>query len=600
MSESKNKFLAGLKQDAKIIRKFFHMAKILSPSCLRFMFVVALFESVTPFVSVIVPKLIIDELLGQRRIQTFFWLVGGAVAVSTTLTFITSWLRRRYMGACLELQEKCRIYLGNRIMKRDYEDLEDPELLDTKNKAVVPLLEGGIWGFYSSITNLISGVFSLAGLTALISTLNAGIILLIVLMVLINMALYQKSRAIQYELEKEQAVIHREWDYFENLTGDFSVGKDIRLYGMQELLLKKMSYLRDKIRGVISGICKKSARLDGVTRANSQLQMVFVYAYLIYRVLYKGLSIGNFTMYSSAAANFSNVLSRFFETLVWGRQAVRRAEPFLDFVDIHPRKSSEGLSTQGITQCKIEFRNVTFRYPRSNTDSLKDVSLCIEAGEKLSVVGLNGAGKTTFIKLLTRLYDPDEGEILLNGVNIREYGYEDYLKLLAVVFQDFKTFSVSIKENIALSKAGDVTDGQILDVLEKAGLARTVEALPKGADTMLYKIFDENGIEFSGGQNQKLAIARALFKDAPIVVLDEPTAALDPISEYEIYSRFNTLVGDKTAIYISHRLSSCRFCDRIVVFSDGRIVQQGTHAQLLEEETGLYCQMYQTQAKHYA
>lgn len=271
----------------------------------------------------------------------------------------------------------------------------------------------------------------------------------------------------------------------------------------------------------------------------------------------------------------------------------------MEFENIESKHTKEGKKIGNLEKVNIEFKNVSFKYPRSKEFTLKNVSIKINEGEKLSVVGLNGAGKTTFIKLLARLYEPTEGEILLNGVNINEYDYDEYMKLLSVVFQDFKLMSFSIKENIALNDFNKVKDEEIEEVLIKSGFGKDLEKLPKGINTPVYKNFDEGGIEFSGGQAQKLAIARAVYKDAPIVILDEPTAALDPKAEYEIYSKFNELIGKKTTIYISHRLSSCRFCDNIAVFQKGKLIQYGTHDELVKDKGNEYETMYSAQAQYY-
>ncbi|MDE6420792.1 MAG: ABC transporter ATP-binding protein/permease, partial [Lachnospiraceae bacterium] len=221
-------------------------------------------------------------------------------------------------------------------------------------------------------------------------------------------------------------------------------------------------------------------------------------------------------------------------------------------------------------------------------------------GEHLSVVGLNGAGKTTFVKLLCRLYDPTEGEILLDNVNIKEYDYEQYMNLFSPVFQDFKLFAFSIRDNILMGEEEkDHTNEALHALFEQVGFSDKLASLEHGMDTMLFKSFDKEGIEASGGEQQKLAIARALYKHAPVVILDEPTAALDPIAEYEIYRQFHSLVGGKTAIYISHRLSSCRFCDHIAVFSDGHVAEYGTHDTLVGKENGIYAEMFAAQAQYY-
>lgn len=272
---------------------------------------------------------------------------------------------------------------------------------------------------------------------------------------------------------------------------------------------------------------------------------------------------------------------------------------YRDFENIVSQNTKGDKSIEDIESHEIEFKNVSFRYPRSKDYALKNVSIKIHSGERLSVVGRNGAGKTTFIKLLTRLYEPSEGEVLLDGKNINEYDYKEYIKLLSVVFQDFKLLAFSIKENIALNSSCDNSEKEIINILNQAGLEEDFKKLPKGIFTSIYKNFDKEGIEFSGGQSQKLAITRAIYKNAPIIVLDEPTSALDPISEYEIYKKFDELVEKKTAVYISHRLSSCKFCDKIAVFHDGGIVQYGSHDELIQEEEQHYAKMYNAQAKYY-
>lgn len=244
---------------------------------------------------------------------------------------------------------------------------------------------------------------------------------------------------------------------------------------------------------------------------------------------------------------------------------------------------------------EIEFRNVSFSYPGSRKKVLDHVSFRFRVGEKLALVGKNGAGKTTFIKLLCRLYDPTDGEILLNGIDIKKYDYQEYQSLFSVVFQDFKLFSFELGQNVAANT--DYEEEEVYRCLEKAGIGQRVRQMKQGLKTVLYQTGD-NGVEISGGEAQKIAIARALYKDAPIIIMDEPTSALDPISEYEIYSKFDRLVCNKTAIYISHRMSSCRFCDRIIVFDEGNIRENGTHEQLLAQN-GLYSQMWKAQAKYY-
>ena len=246
---------------------------------------------------------------------------------------------------------------------------------------------------------------------------------------------------------------------------------------------------------------------------------------------------------------------------------------------------------------EVEFRNVSFRYPGTDSYALKHFSLKLTVGERMAIVGMNGSGKTTMIKLLCRLYDPQEGEILLNGVDIRKFRQDEYIRLFSVVFQDFRLLSMPLGQNVAASMETD--GGRAMEVLARAGLSERMEQMPEGLDTWLYQEIQDEGVEISGGEAQKIAIARALYKDAPFVLLDEPTASLDPLSEYEIYSRFDTMVQNKTAIYISHRLSSCRFCNDIAVFHEGRLVQRGSHEELLKDEKGKYYELWHAQAQYY-
>ena len=245
----------------------------------------------------------------------------------------------------------------------------------------------------------------------------------------------------------------------------------------------------------------------------------------------------------------------------------------------------------------VEFKDVSFRYPGSDIWALRHVNIRFKVGRRLAIVGENGSGKTTFIKLLCRLYDPQEGQILLNGIDVRKYRYDDYMRIFSVVFQDFQLICQPLGNNVAGSMVYDHTRAK--RALIDAGFGDRLATMEKGLDTVLYKNLSDDGVEVSGGEAQKIAIARALYKDAPFIILDEPTAALDPIAEAEIYSKFDEIAGDKTAIYISHRLSSCKFCDEIAVFHEGEIIQQGSHAELLADWGGKYYALWNAQAQYY-
>ena len=279
--------------------------------------------------------------------------------------------------------------------------------------------------------------------------------------------------------------------------------------------------------------------------------------------------------------------------------SARRQSSTMEFLDAESSlyKGKLPVEKRSDDAYEIEFRNVSFRYPGSETYALKNFSIKLRIGERMAVVGKNGSGKTTMIKLLTGLYDPTEGEILLNGIDIRKFDYHEYMQLFSIVFQDFSLFAFPIAKNVAASEEYDAD--KVRECLAKAGFDDSLKKFVKGIETPIDTDYDDDGVLISGGERQKVAIARALYKDSPFILLDEPTAALDPIAEFEVYSAFNEMVGSKTAIYISHRLSSCRFCNDIVVFDKGEIVQRGNHEELMCDTGGLYYSLWSAQAQYY-
>lgn len=352
------------------------------------------------------------------------------------------------------------------------------------------------------------------------------------------------------------------------------------------------SYFAKMARGV-GGI------LTAVQTILPSLLMGIVYLYVCLKAWAGAFDVGMITQYVGAVTTLSSAVTGIF---MLAAEAVGNAyylRGVFWFLDI-PNEMYQGSLTvekRADRNYEIEFRNVSFRYPGAENYALRHVSLKFQVGKRMAVVGQNGSGKTTFIKLLCRLYDPTEGVILLNGIDIRKYNYKEYMSVFSVVFQDFQLLSLSLAQNVA---AGENFDSKrVLDCLQKAGFTGIEEKFPKGLDTNIGKDFEEDGIWVSGGEGQKIAIARSLYRDAPFIILDEPTAALDPVAEYEIYSKFNEIVGDRTAVYISHRLSSCRFCDKILVFHNGEMIQQGSHEELLERQDGKYAQLWNAQAKYY-
>ena len=383
-----------------------------------------------------------------------------------------------------------------------------------------------------------------------------------------------------------------------NIFFNYRAGKVIRIFKMQEMLLKNGER---ELAGMINfyvNWLRTSRRETMENLTTSGLFTVFSYLLVVLKTISGAITVGAFTRYVGALNQFGSACASLIEyNAAIRRNAVYMGE-FLAFLDVEEKHSHGSIPVEKRDDGEYElaFEDVSFRYPGSEKYVLKNVNCRLDMKRKMAVVGRNGAGKTTFIKLLCGLYEPTEGRITLNGVDIRKYKPDEYRDLFGVVFQDFRLFSFPVWENVATGYERD--DDRLWKTLYQAGAREFVKNMPEGLETLLYKDTGE-GVEISGGEAQKLAIARALYKDGALVVLDEPTAALDPLAEAEVYARFDEMTEGKTSIYISHRMSSCRFCDDIMVFDDGRIAERGSHETLLAAG-GLYSQLWNAQAKYYA
>ena len=379
----------------------------------------------------------------------------------------------------------------------------------------------------------------------------------------------------------------------------YNMGKDVRLYRQDKLIMNIKNYAFDLHKKAFRTMGSKRFVIGIPLTITEMVLKAIIYVFVCAYSLVGAFGVGSIIKYVGFIETLTGCITSYFSVFADIKYNTPFVKDYLAYFDI-PQKMYQGSSR--VEKCLdneyyIEFKNVSFKYPGSDSYALEHVNFKFKIGERLAIVGMNGSGKTTFIKLLCRLYDPTEGEILLNGVNIKKYDYNEYLAVFSVVFQDYKLFSFSIAENVAAGSRPD--KGNVIEALEKSGFTQRLSEMPEGISTCLYKDFDCSGVEISGGEAQKIAIARALYKDSPFIILDEPTAALDPIAEYEIYSRFNDIVGDKNAIYISHRLASCRFCDRIAVFDHGRVIQTGSHNELVADKSGKYFELWHAQAQYY-
>ncbi len=421
----------------------------------------------------------------------------------------------------------------------------------------------------------------------------------LIIFLYVNQRMTQKIQAKINKSVEERLPYTRKYDFYvDEYIGREECGKTVRLFNQQSLLSETLNEIFKKVSKLLSRQTILEARMNQWAEGINVLISGMIYLLLGIMALKRVISVGSICLYAGCITNFLWHFQKWNQQVSLLKMNTKYVKQYLDFMDIKNKKYEGTLPVEKRDDDKfmIEFENVSFHYPGSEKNVLENFSIRFNIGERLAVVGRNGSGKTTFIKLLCRLYDPTEGRILLNGIDIKKYDYKEYLSLFSVVFQDFQIPAFTLGQAVAASQEYD--EEHVNDAVKKAGLSSLAVRMPYGNETYLTKEFDKTGVNISGGEAQKLAIARALYHDTPFVILDEPTAALDPIAEYEVYAKFDELIGTKTAVYISHRLSSCQFCNDILVIDDGKAVQRGSHEKLIDEE-GLYAKLWKTQAKYY-
>ena len=608
-----------LKKRAALTARGYRMLGGYCPGLVRDKALCALILAVQPLFTVWFSARILDEIAGSRRAEI---LLGYALATLAG-NFVLQLFKSAVEKVCGQKEAQMWALFGkvfsDKQMRMDYVDLENARVQAQKKQAEENLFMFGnglaqlVWG----TTGLVRGAVSLAASAAMtvslflqsgrVGWLNSPLWALALFLCALLAGLCQSWCTVRenrvFEKWCEGTVwYNRVFMFFgRELYMEPARAKDVRIYAQQGAADRALQALLRHDEADCRTYAQMAA-YPALGRLAVGLSYALSYGFVAFKALFGAFGVGSVVQYVGALQQFGAGIQEMLFVLADNAVYCRHLESLYAFLDLPNRKYQGTLPVEkrafcqdGDMEYEIELRNVSFRYPGSEAWALRGVSARLCAGDKVAIVGPNGSGKTTLIKLLCRLYDPDEGEILLNGIDIRKYDYEEYLRLFSVVFQDFRLLAFPLGENVAASQ--DVDAQRARECLARAGLGGRLAAMPDGLETPLYK--EAGGVEVSGGEAQKIALARAVYRHAPFIVLDEPTAALDPVAEFEVYSRFDEIVGERTAVYISHRLASCRFCRAIWVFDGGRLVQQGAHEALLGEEEGLYARLWRAQAQYY-
>lgn len=603
----------------KTVKKVLKLTHVLQPGHIALIIVQRLINAAAPFVSIIFSSIILDQLLARAPFEAIMKNALLMILFNCIAPLIFWGLEHIIAVKSAVLNEKIDKMICEKSFTLDYDILEKTETLDLIKKAQEGMnSHGNITGFCQNfagimeqIATIIYSVIILIPLFFTSPTAPQGflpqllnkwycvfiLIAAMLIKVLVSSLLNAKSQRCQQTFFVENVRINREYGYYFDFMFNYSLAKYTRLYKSQPMLIEKtestLNWIEKRFRELITRInC-----IQFPDFISSLFLQLISFSFVGLKAIYGFISVGSALKYGTAYSNLVQSVSQISYNFIDLNIKAEYLSYFYDFMEIENKRYEGTIPTEkrDDNEFEIEFRDVSFRYANTDKDVIKHLNQKIKIGTKTAIVGKNGAGKTTFIKLLTRLYEPTEGQILLNGVDIRYYDYADYAKLFSVVFQDFNLFSFTIGENVGSDANYD--ENKARDCCERAGFGERLAKLEDGLKTNIYQQ-EDGGVEISGGEAQKLAIARALYKNAPMVILDEPTSALDPISEYEIYKHFDDMVQDKTSIYISHRMSSCRFCDNILVFDDGQIVEQGNHEQLVNAN-GLYSELWHAQAQYY-
>lgn len=588
-----------MKEKYVILRFFLKLVRDMQPKLFLFRGIYSLFKTLEILLIMYIPSIIIMMLSNNLSYQEVMLYIIGSLILLLALRIGNKILNRNAFLMESKFSQSLLRDISNKITNVPFSQIEDTEFIAKKEEALFPInTQGSLQYLFSVIPTLVQATIILISVLSILLVYEP---ILMILSVMLGGLSFTLSRTM-IKNESKQALAsarqNKEYGYYLRVMRNPEIAKDVRIYQMQPFFINKLTNLFNFYVQASKRLYQSREYRGVINQILSVVLMGVIYGYLIKKVMVSSISSSIFVLLVNATINFNHQINIFLSELLMLNQQLIYLKPLMEFYDLVKIENQTGKIVLGNKIESVEFRNIYFRYPETDQDVLKGCSFKIEGSQSLSIVGRNGSGKTTIIKLLSRLYQPQSGEILVNGINIWEYEEKSYLKQLSIIFQDFKTFSYSLKENIVLDNHFD--KGKFDCAIEKSELKKELDKFPNGVDTNLSKGENKEGtISLSKGQEQKLVIGRSIYEGGSLLILDEPTASLDPIAEEEVYQHFQSVTRGKLAVFISHRLSSCRFSDMIIYLENGRVSESGNHHELLEFNQE-YAALFNLQASKYS
>ncbi len=549
-----------------------------------------------PLVTAYIPKAMIDAIDNGVTVGDMTVIVALLSLLLTLTIWLDPFMKELVRGGARIVRMRYAVAAFRKTLTTDYVNIESFEGREKQKRAEAfynARFSSGA-DFVEQCAHFLVCVIGVIASSVLLYKVNYFMILLILLTCVCEFFLLKILKTKQSETTDNYSKLSGKFEYFYKLSKNAEASKDIKLYGFSDYLVKTAADFIYQIEHINAKYTKQSAAISGVRALLNLVRELVAYAYLTYLVLKNRLSVSDFIFCFGIITGFSNWIMNLVFSFMEISRCCTDCALYREFVE---ESVSEGKPEVDFGEVRsIEFSNVFFTYPASDTETIRNMSFKVNKGENIAIVGENGAGKTTAIKLLCGLYYPSEGDILINGRSSREFSSDSYFDLFSAVFQDYCFMPMTIAENITAEQSYDKE--RLFAAFDKAGITDKINSLSEKENTLMVKDVYKNAADFSGGEKQMLLLAKAVYKNAPVLILDEPTAALDPISENELYLKYNELTEDKISFFISHRLSSTRFCDRILFIKDGAVAESGTHEELMAKK-GAYYRMYQTQSMYY-